>query len=249
MHAKEHWENVYSTKSANAVSWYQEHAGQSLPLIRETGVPLDGSVIDVGGGASTLVDDLLAAGYSRLAVLDLSAAALAAAKWRLGRLAMGVEWLEADITEVVLPASAYDVWHDRAVFHFLTDPEQRAAYVRAVLHAVKHRGARDRRDLRRRRPDAVQRASRQALQFRGVARGVWSAVRIAEARNGRAPHSLRECSEVRLLLLPQVGVIAQAHRNGDARRISGWTRRSLCGHGCLPAGSGASGSQLSAQLA
>ena len=138
--AKGHWERVYTTKPAQAVSWYQEHAEQSMRLIQRTGAGKDARIIDIGGGASTLVDDLVAAGYRELTVLDLSAAALAAARNRLGPLAARVQWLEADITAVELPASAYDVWHDRAVFHFLTEAEQRAAYVRAVLRAVKPGG-------------------------------------------------------------------------------------------------------------
>jgi len=109
MNAKDHWDKVYTTRPADTVSWYQEHAGQSLRLIRETGVALDESIIDVGGGASTLVDDLLAAGYLGLTVLDLSGAALAAAQKRLGRLASRVQWLEADVTKTALPASSYDL--------------------------------------------------------------------------------------------------------------------------------------------
>jgi len=140
MQSKEHWERVYSTKATDAVSWFQEHAERSHHLIRGTGVPLTASIIDVGGGASTLVDDLLAAGYKEITVLDLSAAALAAAKSRLGSRGAGVRWLEANITEVVLPVHAYDVWHDRAVFHFLSTLEERQAYVRAVLRAVKPGG-------------------------------------------------------------------------------------------------------------
>lgn len=140
MQSKEHWERVYSTRPTDRVSWYQEHAGQSLRLIRDTGAPLSTSIIDVGGGASTLVDDLLQCGYSTLTVLDLSAAALAAAKKRLGPLAKSVHWIEANVTDVSLPAGAYDVWHDRALFHFLTSPQDRRAYVEAVLRAVKPRG-------------------------------------------------------------------------------------------------------------
>lgn len=140
MQSKDHWENVYSTKPTDAVSWFQEHADQSLRLIRETGVPLSASIIDVGGGASTLVDDLLHAGYSDLTVLDLSRAALDAAQKRLGSRAGAVRWLEANITEVGLPRHGYDVWHDRAVFHFLTSLEERQAYVATVLRAVKPGG-------------------------------------------------------------------------------------------------------------
>jgi SAM-dependent methyltransferase len=105
-----------------------------------TGVTPDGSIIDVGGGASTLVDDLVAAGFHSITLLDLSGAALSAARNRLGPRAATVRWLEADITKAFLPASAYDVWHDRAVFHFLTTHEDRAAYVRAVLRSVRPGG-------------------------------------------------------------------------------------------------------------
>ena len=140
MDAKDHWERVYTTKKSTAVSWYQAHAERSVRLIGATGIGNAARVIDIGGGASTLVDDLLERGYSNLSVLDLSAAALAAARERLGVLASRVQWLEADVTSAVLPASAYDVWHDRAVFHFLVEPEQRAAYVDAVLRAVRPGG-------------------------------------------------------------------------------------------------------------
>lgn len=140
MQSKQHWENVYTTKATDAVSWFQEHAEHSLKLIQQTGAPLSASIIDIGGGASTLVDDLLAKGYSNLSVLDLSAAALSAARNRLGAKASAVNWLVADITKARLPLHNYDVWHDRAVFHFLTTPEERLAYVQAVLRAVKPGG-------------------------------------------------------------------------------------------------------------
>jgi len=140
MQPKHHWEKVYETKSANTVSWFQEHAEQSLRLIRETGVPLTASIIDVGGGASTLVDDLLETGYQSVTVLDLSGAALAAAQKRLGSQAKSVRWIDANITSAELPAHAYDVWHDRAVFHFLISAADRHAYVEAVLRAVKPGG-------------------------------------------------------------------------------------------------------------
>jgi SAM-dependent methyltransferase len=140
MQPKDHWEKVYATKPTDAVSWFQPHAEQSLRLIRGTGVPRSGAIIDVGGGASTLVDDLLADGYQALTVLDLSAAALQAAQQRLGPRAPGVQWVEANITTADLPAQAYDIWHDRAVFHFLTDPAARHAYVDSVLRSVKPGG-------------------------------------------------------------------------------------------------------------
>ncbi len=140
MQSKDHWERVYKTKAIDAVSWYQEHAQLSMRLIRDTGVAVAVSIIDVGGGASVLVDELLAAGYSKLTVLDLSGAAIGAAQTRLGPLAGRVQWLEGDITTIELPAQHYEVWHDRAVFHFLTAPQQRAAYVRALVRAVRPGG-------------------------------------------------------------------------------------------------------------
>lgn len=140
MKPEDHWNHVYETRASDSVSWFQKHAEQSLRLIRATGVPASASIIDVGGGASTLVDDLLQDGYRSLSVLDLSAKALATAQQRLGPRAVGVRWIEADITRATLPAHAYDIWHDRAVFHFLTSPEQRRAYVDTVLRAVKPGG-------------------------------------------------------------------------------------------------------------
>lgn len=140
MSEKTHWEQVYSTKQADAVSWFQAHAERSVRLIHDTGVPLSASIIDVGGGASTLVDDLLHGGYGQLSVLDLSAAALATARQRLGDDGAAVQWIEANVTDVRLPKHGYDVWHDRAVFHFLATLEDRQAYVRTVLHAVKPGG-------------------------------------------------------------------------------------------------------------
>jgi ubiquinone/menaquinone biosynthesis C-methylase UbiE len=140
MQSRDHWEKVYTTKSTDAVSWFQPHADVSLDLIKTTGAGLDAAIIDVGGGASMLVDDLLANGYTDLTVLDLSAAALAAARSRLGTRAAAVKWMEADITRAQLPANRYDIWHDRAVFHFLTAAKDRAAYVQAVFRAVKPGG-------------------------------------------------------------------------------------------------------------
>lgn len=137
---QQHWETVYRSKASDEVSWFQPHAASSLRLIHDTGIGLDASIIDVGGGASVLVDNLLDAGYRHLTVLDLSESALAEARKRLGARASQVSWLACDITQASLPANAYDVWHDRAVFHFLTDPADRARYVQQVLHAVKPGG-------------------------------------------------------------------------------------------------------------
>lgn len=140
MQSKDHWDKVYTTKETDAVSWFQPHADLSVGLIKGTGVGLDAAIIDVGGGTSTLVDDLLAMGYNNLWVLDLSAAALAAAKKRLGVRAYEVQWVEADITNAHLPDHQFNVWHDRAVFHFLTTTAGRDAYVQAVFRSVKPGG-------------------------------------------------------------------------------------------------------------
>ncbi|RQG99842.1 class I SAM-dependent methyltransferase [Paraburkholderia dinghuensis] len=141
MQSRDHWERVYTTKAPTGVSWFQEHARQSVELIRQTGVTKDAEIIDVGGGASTLIDDLIGEGYLNLTVLDLSEAALSAARSRLGARANRVAWMAGDITQIELPVHAYDVWHDRAVFHFLTAKEERDAYVRTVLRAVKPGGS------------------------------------------------------------------------------------------------------------
>lgn len=140
MESKSHWERVYSSRAADAVSWYQPHATRSLDLIRKVAGGAATRVIDVGGGACTLVDDLLAGGMSNLTVLDISAAALQVAQRRLAGQARRVQWIAADITRVQLGEGAYDVWHDRAVFHFLTDPADRAAYVAQVRRAVRPGG-------------------------------------------------------------------------------------------------------------
>lgn len=140
MSDRSHWEKVYQTKQADQVSWFQPHAELSLQLIHQTGVVVDGHIIDVGGGASTLVDDLLREGYRNLTVLDISEAALHAAQQRMGDDAAKVNWRVADITRAGLPPASIDVWHDRAVFHFLTDPQDRQRYVQTVLHAVRPGG-------------------------------------------------------------------------------------------------------------
>jgi 2-polyprenyl-3-methyl-5-hydroxy-6-metoxy-1,4-benzoquinol methylase len=140
MKLKDHWEKVYSTKAADEVSWFQVRAERSLKVIHDAHISLTASIIDVGGGASTFVDDLLASGYQNLTVLDLSGAALAVAKNRLSSRAAQVNWLEANVIETEFTPQTYDVWHDRAVFHFLTSAEERHTYVQAVKRAVKSGG-------------------------------------------------------------------------------------------------------------
>jgi SAM-dependent methyltransferase len=136
---QDHWEKFYQTKGEREVSWFQESPAISLDLIRATGVTRIASIIDIGGGASRLIDALLDAGFETLTVLDLSEKALATSKARLGARAARVRWLAADVT-MWEPAETYDVWHDRAAFHFLTDAKDRAAYAACVLRAVRPGG-------------------------------------------------------------------------------------------------------------
>lgn len=136
MDAKGHWEHVYRTRPTTSVSWYQPEARLSLDLIKRVVPDLTTPIIDVGGGASTLVDGLLDVGYTDLTVLDLAGSALAAAQSRLGARARGVEWIEADVLSAELPEGRYGLWHDRAVFHFLTEPGYRKQYVAQSHRAV-----------------------------------------------------------------------------------------------------------------
>ena len=119
-----YWQNVYQTRDEQAVSWFQERPDISLDLIHATGVDANASIIDIGGGASRLVDALISEGFKAVAVLDLSEKALATSKARLGAKAAQVEWIVADVTKWQ-PSQNYDVWHDRAALHFLTDPKDR----------------------------------------------------------------------------------------------------------------------------
>lgn len=137
--SESHWNSVYSTKAPDAVSWYSPHLDTSLQLIKRVASKWP-TIIDVGGGESTLVDDLLAEGYRYLTVLDISAEAIEVAKKRLGVLATYINWRVADITKADLPRNYYDVWHDRAVFHFLTNEDDRRAYVERVAFSMKPGG-------------------------------------------------------------------------------------------------------------
>ena len=137
---KTHWETVYTTKTPDQVGWYEPHLQTSLAMIAKAGVGRTASIIDVGGGASTLVDDLLNAGFKHLTVLDLASAALGRACSRLGERAALVRWLDGDVTRVDLPPGGYDVWHDRAVFHFLTEADDRRRYVTTLRRALKPGG-------------------------------------------------------------------------------------------------------------
>jgi 2-polyprenyl-3-methyl-5-hydroxy-6-metoxy-1,4-benzoquinol methylase len=137
---KAHWENVYRTKGENEVSWFQESPAPSLELIDLAAPASDAAIVDIGGGASRLVDRLQARGFKNVTVLDLSEAALAAAKVRLGDKAAQVQWVAADVTRWY-PSQSFDIWHDRAAFHFLTDPADRAAYVARLNKSIKPGGS------------------------------------------------------------------------------------------------------------
>lgn len=132
---KAHWENVYSTRKPHEVGWYQAYPEIPLHLIASTGVDRNAAIIDVGGGASNLVDALLENGYSDVTVLDLSAAALEATRARLGQASSQVKWLVEDVS-CFTPPRQYDVWHDRAVFHFLTEVSDRQRYMEAARAAL-----------------------------------------------------------------------------------------------------------------
>jgi SAM-dependent methyltransferase len=131
-----HWENVYGTKGENEVSWFQENPAPSLDLIAATGIPVVAEIIDIGGGASRLIDGLIVRGFRHLTVLDLSGAALGVAKDRIGAAGATVQWVVADVTKWE-PTQTYDLWHDRAAFHFLTEDRDRAAYVARLERSLK----------------------------------------------------------------------------------------------------------------
>jgi 2-polyprenyl-3-methyl-5-hydroxy-6-metoxy-1,4-benzoquinol methylase len=139
MDPEQHWERVYGTKQATQVSWYAPHLERSIAMI-EAAADASAEIIDVGGGASTLVDDLLALGYLKVSVLDVSSTALTLAKERLGAQAELVKWIAGDVTSVRLAVKTYDVWHDRAVFHFLTGSPDRRAYADLAAGSLKPGG-------------------------------------------------------------------------------------------------------------
>ncbi|MEP7075244.1 MAG: class I SAM-dependent methyltransferase [Acidobacteriota bacterium] len=137
MDKKQHWENVYQTKASDQVSWFREHLDTSIKMIVGTGVGKEAAIIDVGGGNSTLVDDLLDNGFVDVSVLDISGTAILDSMKRLESRAALVNWIEADVTKANISENHFDVWHDRAVFHFLIDAEDRRKYVDLVMRSVK----------------------------------------------------------------------------------------------------------------
>jgi ubiquinone/menaquinone biosynthesis C-methylase UbiE len=140
MKTDQHWEQVYRSRSTTEVSWYRAHLERSLESIRRIAPSPNAAILDVGAGASTLVDDLLSAGYTRLTVLDIAASALESTRARLGKRATEVNWLVGNVLDIELPAHHFDVWHDRAVFHFLTSASDRQAYVAQMTAALRPGG-------------------------------------------------------------------------------------------------------------
>jgi len=140
MDTKGHWEAVYDAKAPTEVSWFSPHLQTSLSLIQQVAPQKSSSIIDVGGGESTLADDLISRAYQDVTVLDIAQTAIDKTRKRLGSAVNHIKWLVGDITRVTLPEHFYDVWHDRAVFHFLTRPAERRAYVNQVVSAVKTGG-------------------------------------------------------------------------------------------------------------
>lgn len=140
MDIRNHWETIYQTNAVDEVSWYQREATLSLQLIREIAPNPGASILDVGGGASTLVDSLVSVGYDHVTVVDLAANALANARTRLGVKGDHVRWIAGDVLALDLPDHSVDVWHDRAVFHFLITPQDRRRYVEQVRRVVRPHG-------------------------------------------------------------------------------------------------------------
>ena len=136
---REHWQTVFREKAENEVSWFQESPATSLALVERTGVERSARIVDVGGGASRLVDGLLDAGYASVVVVDIAEAALAKARARLGARAERVRWIVSDLLQWV-PDTTFDVWHDRAVFHFMVREEDRQTYLATLRRAVRPGG-------------------------------------------------------------------------------------------------------------
>ena len=141
MDARSHWEQVHATKDPRQVSWFSPHLERSLELIERAAPDRSASLLDVGAGQSTLVEDLLGLGYENISVLEISQTALDGLKARVGQAGRAIRWICGDVTETALAEASFDLWHDRAVFHFLTEAGQRRAYVERVRRALKPGGS------------------------------------------------------------------------------------------------------------
>lgn len=137
---KKHWENIYSTKQLSEVSWYQPTPEASLNFIKELDLSKTANIIDIGGGDSFLVDHLLDMGYQNITILDISKKAIERAKLRLGERSEQIKWIEADASNFT-PSETYNLWHDRAAFHFLTDENEITNYIKSAKKGVKKEGS------------------------------------------------------------------------------------------------------------
>ena len=200
---KSHWERVYGTKAPTEVSWFRPHLETSLALIERVASDRSASIIDVGGGESTLVDDLIDKGYLNVTVLDILRTAIEHSKKQMSSASSKAVWLIADVTNAESPARAYDVWHDRAVFHFLTEPEQRLAYVGQVAKTVKHGGHVI---IGTFGPEGPVKCSGLTIRRELVTGRVWSTVSSHRKHDGPARH---------------------ADRNHTSTAVSSWSESSL----------------------
>ena len=196
-----HWDGVYTRKRDDEVSWFQRTPAVSLSWIRKLDLPADAPILDVGGGASRLVDHLRAVGYSALTVLDISEAGLAATRARLGAAAARVDWLVADAADWT-PPKLYRVWHDRAVFHFLTDPGRRQGYLDALRRRGRGRRQLHRGHLRPGRSGALQRSTCAAVRRRRSGRAAGRRLAPDRDHAGGAHHARRQRPAVHLVPLP-----------------------------------------------
>ena len=192
MGRREHWEQVYAGKPSERLGWYKPQLQTSLEWISAIGLDRGAPVIDVGGGASTLVDDLLDLGYTSITVLDLAAPALELIKARIGRRSSSVTWICGDITEFDLPDNAFEVWHDRAVFHFLTEVEDRERYCENLR-------PRHYRHVRAGSAAEVQWTSGAALRSRHAPGDARQRFRAAATQEGTARDAGRRGADVSLL--------------------------------------------------
>ena len=140
MTTKNHWENVFTDKTDNQKSWFEDYPNTSMKFIADAGLAKDAAIIDVGGGDSKLVDALLNGGYTNVTVLDISAKAVENAKKRLGKRSETVKWIVSDVLDM-MSNKDYDCWHDRAVFHFVTEPKKVDQYIQIIANSVKPTGS------------------------------------------------------------------------------------------------------------
>jgi SAM-dependent methyltransferase len=201
MGEQEYWENIYATKAPTAVSWFRFHLETSIALIERAAPRRSSSIIDVGGGTSTLVDDLIARRYRNITVLDISQAAIDLAKARLAEASESIRWLRGDVTQANLPVRSYDLWHDRAVFHFFTKPEQRLCVRSKRRLSRQTRGARNYQHFWSPGSSKMQRPRCHAIRCRIPSRRIWPALPLGREFKGIASYAVWDHPAISLLLL------------------------------------------------